>query len=110
MPNKRCLEPHELIALGDAFELACQELGIGDVEDSKRGRLAKSILMLIDRGESVGALGSASGPALPQHIARASLERQVGTSTAQRSDLVSEPLRSIVELRRITHTCYGFFQ
>ncbi len=51
MPSRRCLEPHELTALGDAFELACQALGIGDVEDSKRHRLAKSILMLIDRGE-----------------------------------------------------------
>lgn len=51
MPSRRCLEPHELVALGDAFEFACQELGNTDLEDSKRSRLAKSILMLINRGE-----------------------------------------------------------
>jgi hypothetical protein len=48
------LEPTEMVALGYAFELACEELGIGDgsLDVAKRERVAQLILAFVRKGEN----------------------------------------------------------
>ena len=48
------LEPTEMIAFGNAFEAACDELGIGDnsLDVAKRERVALLILACIRKGET----------------------------------------------------------
>ena len=47
------LEPKKMIALGFAFETACEELGIGDgsLEVAKRERVSQFILRQVLQGE-----------------------------------------------------------
>ena len=48
------LEPTKLMALGFAFEAACEDLGIGEgsLEVTKRERVSKFILKLVLKGET----------------------------------------------------------